>query len=656
MKDHTITRRDLLKGLGSLGLLAAFERLVPAYARAGETSVASQISRRAASEPIDLVIADQKINFDGRTGNAMTISGSLPGPVVRLREGEEAVLRVTNRLKETSSIHWHGLIVPMEMDGVPGVSFAGIKPGETFTYRFPVRQYGTYWAHSHSGGQELLGVYMPLLIDPAEPEPFKYDRDYVVMLSDWSFEHPARIISNLKRQGNYYNRQRRTVGEFFRDASDKGFSVALSDYEAWSRMRMDPTDLSDVTSDTLIYLMNGLSPASNWTGIFNPGERVRLRFINAGASTYFDCRVPGLKMTVVQADGQNVQPVEVDEFRIAPAETYDVIVEPQTDKAYTVFAETMDRSGYARGTLAPRAGMTAEIPKRRPRPVLSMKDMGMDMSNMEGMEMGGMDMGGNKKTDSKMPGMDMKDNKTEVPKTSPTPAPSPQMDHSQMPGMVMPTPSPTPKTDNMQMPGMNMPGMNMGDMSKSEIPGSTPVPHPKDRHGIGNQTVPMTTQARLGEPGVGLGEDGWRVLVYTDLKRLTMREDKREPEREIELHVTGNMERYMWSFDGKKYSEAKTPIPFRYGERLRLTFVNDTMMAHPLHLHGMWMELENGNGHFIPRKHTVNVKPAERVSVAITADAPGRWAFHCHLLLHMEMGMFRVIEVSDKAVTAEVKK
>lgn len=608
MKDHTITRRDLLKGIGSLGLLAAFERLVPAYARTSVMNFAGEIPRRAGA-PIDLFIADQKINLNGRAGDAMTINGSLPGPILRLKEGEEAVIRVTNRLKETSSIHWHGLIVPMEMDGVPGVSFAGIKPGETFEYRFPVKQYGTYWAHSHSGGQELLGVYMPLLIDPAEPEPFKYDRDYVVMLSDYSFESPARLIANLKSLGNYYNRQRRTVGEFFRDASNKGFSVALSDYEAWSRMRMDPTDLSDVTGDTLHYLMNGLSPKSNWTGIFNAGERVRLRFINAGASTYFDCRIPGLKMTVVQADGQNVQPVEVDEFRISPAETYDVIVEPQTDKAYTVFAETMDRSGYARGTLAPRAGMTAEIPKRRPRPTLTMKDMGMNMS--------GMDMGG-KKMD--MPGMDMGNKKTDS-----------------------------------KMPGMNMPGMNMGDMSKSEIPGSTPVPHPKDRHGISNQTVPMTTEARLDEPGVGLGNDGWRVLVYTDLKRLTMREDKREPEREIELHVTGNMERFMWSFDGKKYSEAKTPIPFRYGERLRFTFVNDTMMAHPLHLHGMWMELENGNGHFIPRKHTVNVKPSERVSVAITADAPGQWAFHCHLLLHMEMGMFRVIEVSDKAV-AEVTK
>jgi CopA family copper-resistance protein len=646
MKDHTITRRDLLKGIGGLGLLAAFERCVPAYARTGEINLATQTTRRA-GEPIDLSIAEQKINFDGRMGNAMTINGSLPGPILRLKEGEDAIIRVTNKLKETSSIHWHGLIVPMEMDGVPGVSFAGIKPNETFEYRFPVKQYGTYWAHSHSGGQELLGVYMPLIIEPAQPEPFTYDRDYVVMLSDWSFQNPARLISNLKAFGNYYNFNRRTAGEFFRDASKNGFSETLSDWEAWSKMRMDPSDLADVSSYTLTYLMNGLSPKSNWTGIFRPGEHVRLRFINAGASTYFDCRIPGLKLTVVEADGQYVQPVEVDEFRIAPAETFDVIVEPQGDKAYTVFAETMDRSGYARGTLAPRAGMTADVPKQRPRQTLTMKDMGMDMS---GMEMGGMSgmQTGDKKTDSKMPGMDMPSQTTkETPKMDNMPMPKP--DDSKMPGMDM-----KPKTDD-KTGGMNMPNMDMSGMSKSEIPGSTPVKHAPDNHGKGNQTVAMMSQSRLGEPGVGLGEDGWRVLVYTDLKRLTMREDKREPEREIELHITGNMERYMWSFDGKKYSEAKTPIPFRYGERLRFTFVNDTMMSHPLHLHGMWMELENGNGHFIPRKHTVSVKPSERVSVAITADAPGKWAFHCHLLLHMEMGMFRVIEVSDKAIAEEKK-
>lgn len=612
MRDHSINRREALKGIGSLGLLAALERLVPVSVWASELNSAIQTTRRLGGA-IELVIADQKINFDGRTGNAITINGSLPGPLIRLREGEDVVIRVTNKLMETSSIHWHGLLVPSEMDGVPGVSFAGIKPGETFTYRFPVKQYGTYWAHSHSGGQELLGVYAPLIIDPIAPDPFKYDRDHIVMLSDYSFESPSRIIANLKSLGNYYNFNRRTTGEFFRDVSKKGFSETLSDYETWSKMRMDPSDLADVTGYTLHYLMNGLSPVSNWTGTFNAGEKVRLRFINAGASTYFDVRIPGLKLTVVQADGQNVQPVVVEEFRIAPAETYDVIVEPAGDRAYTIFAETIDRSGYARGTLSPRTGMTAEIPKQRRRPTLTMKEMGMAMG---GMEMG--DKKANPKMDG-MPGMDAK-----------------------------------PKSDD-KIDGMKMPGMNPGDMAKSEIPGSVPVPHGKESHGPGNQIVPMTTQARLDEPGLGLGEDGWRVLVYADLKSLTIREDKREPEREIELHLTGNMERFMWSFNGKKYSEAKTPIAFRFGERLRFTFVNDTMMAHPLHLHGMWMELENGNGHFIPRKHTVSIKPAERVSVAITAEAPGKWAFHCHLLLHMEMGMFRVIEVSDKAI-AEVEK
>lgn len=611
MKEGKTSRRAFTNGLGGMGLLAALERLAPTYARASGSVLAAAQAPRLEGEPIDLVVAEQEVEFDGREGRAMTLGGSLPGPIVRLKEGEDAVLRVTNRLSETSSVHWHGLIVPPEMDGVPGVSFAGIKPGETFVYRFKVRQRGTYWCHSHSGGQELLGVYAPLIIDPAGPEPFQYDRDYVVMLSDWSFESPERLISNLKAMGNYYNRQRRTLGEFFQDASEQGLSVALSDWEAWSRMRMDPTDLADVTGETLIYLMNGLSPSSNWTGIYTPGERVRLRFINAGASTYFDVRVPGLKLTVVEADGQYVRPVEVEEFRIAPAETYDVIVEPRGERAYTIFAETMDRSGFARGTLAPRAGMEAAIPKRRRRPVLSMKDMGMDMSDM------GMDHGKGGA-------------------------------HGATPNM--PKPKGTEHEGHEQPPGRGG-----HEASQSKIPGSAPVPHPPDRHGLGNQTVPMTTQARLDDPGVGLRGDGRKVLVYTDLRRLEAREDKREPGREIELHLTGNMERYMWSFDGKKYSEAKTPIPFRYGERLRLTFVNDTMMAHPLHLHGMWMELENGNGQFIPRKHTVNVKPAERVSVAISADAPGRWAFHCHLLLHMEMGMFRVVEVL-KPSTREPQK
>ncbi|MDR4481386.1 MAG: copper resistance system multicopper oxidase [Nitrospira sp.] len=603
------------------------ERLVPSSAWASAwqgMTYPSQLS----GPVIDLTIAETPFRLDDRTAPAITINGTLPGPVIRLKEGQEATLRVTNRLHEDTSIHWHGLLLPPEMDGVPGVSFAGIQPGTTFTYQFPVRQSGTYWCHSHSGVQELVGLYAPMIIDPIEPEPFRYDREYVVMLSDWSFESPETLLSNLKKQGGYYNFQKRTSGEFLTDVSRLGFWPALQNYLMWDQMRMDPTDFADITGYAYTYLMNGLSPAGNWIGLCRPGERVRLRFIVAAAMTIFDVRIPGLTMTVVQADGQNVQPVVVDEIRMGPAETYDVLVELVEDRAYTIFAETMDRSGYAQGTLAPRAGMRAEIPVRRSRPIRTMEDMGMSMT---GMEMPGMKENPNG-SGMKMPGM----------------APS-----SDMPSMK---PSDdTPNREHLEhgsglqhRSGLeNMPDMGTSDPRRSTIPGIEPVKHGPDDHGTGNQAVAEYSQNRMQEPGRGLEDSNRRVLLYTDLKSLAPYPDQREPEREIELHLTGHMERYMWSFDGKKYSEAKDPIRFRYGERLRFTFVNDTMMEHPLHLHGMWMHLENGTGAYLPRKHTVLVKPAERVSVAITADAPGRWAFHCHLLLHMEAGMFRVVEVFD---------
>lgn len=606
MNNDGLTRREMLRRAGVLGLAAAAAKLAPDWAYAATDTRASTpmpaattgAQVREVNGVIDLTIQKMPFRVGARTGTAMCINGTVPGPIVRLREGQDAVIRVANRLEETSSIHWHGLLLPPEMDGVPGVSFAGIQPGETFTYRFPVTQSGTYWCHSHSGGQELVGVYAPMIIDPIEPEPFAYDRDYVVMFSDWTFIPPETLISKLKKQGGYFNYQKRLLEESFSD---------------WSRMRMDPTDFADVTGSVATYLTNGLAPVSNWTGLFAPGERIRLRFINAAASTYFDVRIPGLKMTLVQVDGQNVKPVEIEEFRHAPAESYDVIIEPQ-DRAYSIFAESMDRSGFARGTLTPHEGLVAPLPPRRKRPLRTMADMGMDMAGMKGMD----DMKG-------MAGMPS------------TPA-APDA-HSGMQGMN-------------GMAGMS--GMSTPDTAAiSPIPGSTPVPHGPDTHGPGNSIVPMTTRSRQHEPGTGLGENGRRVLVYTDLQNLYVNEDKREPGREIELHITGNMERYMWSFDGKKYSQAKEPIRFVYGEKLRLTFVNDTMMDHPLHLHGMWMYLENGKGQYLPRKHTVSVKPAERLSVAVIADAPGQWAFHCHLLLHMEMGMFRVIEVSDAPAATE---
>ena len=662
--ERQLSRRQLL---GRAALLAALAQLSPASAWADVLAMNTRRRRGGKAVAIDLTIDETPFRLGGRTGNALTINGTIPGPLVRFREGDDVTLRVINRLRESTSLHWHGLLVPPEMDGVPGVSFAGIKGGTTFEYRFPAKQTGTYWYHSHSGLQELRGVYGPLIIDPLEPEPFAYDRDYVVLLSDWTFEDADTVFDNLKKQAGFYNFQRRTAGEFLSDVGRKGLGQTLDDYLRWSRMRMDPTDFADVTGVALAFLMNGLPPEGNWTALFSPRERVRLRFINASPVTFFDVRIPGLPLTVVQADGQNVQPVAVDEFRMGPAETYDVIVEPPEAIAYTMLAEAMDRSGYARGTLTPRAGLSASVPERRPRPLRTMEDMGMSMEGMQGMEgMQRPDMAKAKTAapadtmdHGNMPGMapaDTARNHEDTPGMAPADT---AVDHGAMPGMARDS---APQEGN--TPGVSHDSATAGDHPPParvaagpvrrgpEIPGTTPVKHGPDTHGTGNQAVPDITRGRLDDPGTGLGNDGWRVLAYTDLKALVPSPDRRPPERELELHVTGHMERFLWSFDGKKYSQAPEPIVFRYGERLRWTFVNDTMMEHPLHLHGMFVELENGAGDYLPRKHTVIVKPAERVSVVITADARGRWAFHCHLLLHMEAGMFRVVHVADRVARA----
>jgi CopA family copper-resistance protein len=546
----------------------------------------------------DLEIDQKVVNITGRERTAVTINGAVPGPALRWREGEEVTLHVTNRLKEPTSIHWHGIIVPNSMDGVPGIGFEHIGPGETFTYLFRVKQSGTYWYHSHSGLQEQSGMYSPLLIDPAKPEPFRYDREYVVMLSDWTDEHPGRVLAKLKKQSGYYNFSKLTVLDFFRDVERSGWRATMSDRLAWGRMRMDPTDISDVTGYTYTFLVNGQPPQANWTAPFKPGERVRLRFINAASMTYFDLRIPGLKLEVVQADGRDVEPVTVDEFRIAVSETYDVMVEPQEDRAYTIFAEAMDRSGYARGTLAPRSGMEAPIPDMRPRPIRTMADMGMaDSAHVM------------------------------TPNAQEKPTPMPDMDH----GAV----------------GQGEMGA-VPDTTSSEAP---MVTHGPDTHGRGNSMVAMMPRSRLGEPGAGFEHARTRVLVYADLKAREPGYDLRKPEREIELHLTGNMDRYIWGFNGKKYSES-SPIRMRYGERLRVILVNDTMMEHPLHLHGMWMELDNGNGDHNPRKFTINVKPGERLSFLMTADALGTWPFHCHLGYHMAAGMMVNAVVADHAAEA----
>ena len=641
---RTLDRRAFLQGGTAVLVAGLLESIAPTYALGA--------GRRVGKDTIDgltqtdLRIARHRLPFAGRDGNAIGLNGSVPGPLVRLREGQKATLRVTNALDVDSSIHWHGLLVPADMDGVPGVSFAGIRPNSTFTYKYEVRQNGTYWYHSHSGLQEQSGVYGPLIIDPAEPDPFAYEREYVVLLSDWTFEDPHRVLSNIKTIGSYYNYQRRTLIDFAREISAGQWRDAISSRLAWGRMRMDPTDFADVTGATYTYLMNGLAPESNWTALFRPGERVRLRFINGSAMTYFDVRVPGLPLTVVQADGQNVKPVEVDEFRIAVAETYDVIVTPTEDRAFTVFAESMDRGGYARGTLAPRSGMTAPIPARRTRPLRTMADMGMA-------DMGMADM-------KDRPGMDAMGADSAIAHQA-TPSATPKPDkghagHDTVASTTMPRGSSkgsaghgahmaAPTAETASPPGSApMPEMTMDGPARGSSPGGV-VPHGPDTHGLESAMVAMAPSDRLSEPGNGLGDDGWRVLVYRDLEADAPFYDEREPEREIELHLTGNMERYMWSFDGEKFTEVTQPIAFHEGERLRLVLVNDTMMEHPIHLHGMWMELEN-DARLLPRKHTLNVKPGERLSVRVSADARGNWAFHCHLLYHMEMGMFRIVRVS----------
>ncbi|WP_186055552.1 copper resistance system multicopper oxidase [Burkholderia gladioli] len=578
--------------------------------------------RVLAGSEFDLAIARSSVEIGGRSRRATTVNGTLPGPVLRWREGDTVTLRVANRMDEASSIHWHGIVLPSNMDGVPGLSFDGIAPGSSYTYRFKVRQHGTYWYHSHSSLQEQTGVYGPLIIDPAQPEARRCERDYVVMLSDWSDEDPRRIKSRLKKQSNYYNFHQRTLVDLFRDARRDGWRATLADRRMWSAMRMSPTDLSDVGGYTYTYLVNGAAPDDNWTGLFNPGERVRLRFINASAMSYFDVRIPGLRMTVVAADGQDVEPVAVDEFRIAVAETYDVVVEPGSAEAYTIFAQSMDRSGYARATLARREGLAAPVPALDPRPLLTMADMGMDHGAMAGMSsdaMQGMDHGA-------MAGMSSDAMQG--------------MDHGAMAGM---SPGAMQGMDHGAMAAMSSDAMQ--GMDHSAMAGMTQ--HPATERG--NPLVDaqaMAPTARLDDPGVGLRDNGRRVLTYADLRSTFPDPDGRSPMRSIELHLTGHMEKFAWSFNGLKFSDAG-PIRLRYGERVRLVLVNDTMMAHPIHLHGMWSDLEDEAGRFQVRKHTIDMPPGTRRSYRVTADALGRWAYHCHLLFHMETGMFREVVVEE---------
>ena len=582
------TRRSLLKTAAGGGTLTAAAALLPAWARSA--AAGNRGIFELAGSTFDLAVGHSAVEIGGRAGHAITVNGTLPGPLIRFREGEKITLRVKNMLDEATSIHWHGLLVPFQMDGVPGVSFPGIAPRSTFTYEFAVPQSGTYWYHSHSGLQEQAGHYGPLIVDPAGEDPIKSDREYVLVLSDWSFDHPHKVFARLKKNNEVYNFQQRTAVDFVKDAGRMGVKGAIADRAMWGQMRMSATDISDATAAIYTYLINGHATADNWTAIFNPGERIRLRIINASAMTIFNFRIPGLPMTVVAADGLAVQPVETDEFQIGVAETYDVIVSPERARAFALVAEAIDRYGQVVATLAPEAGLVATAPLLRERPILTHKDMGMAAMN-----------------DGSMAGMD----------------------HGSMPGMN----------------GGAMAGMDHGAMS-----GEAMQEHDHKR-GAGVDNVAMAPTNRLDEPGLGLENVPHRALRYSQLRSLTRNPDLRPPEREMEIHLTGNMERYMWSFDGVKFSAVDGPIIFNEGERLRVTLVNDTMMTHPIHLHGMFFDLVVDDNDFKPRKHTVNVKPGDKLSFDVTADHVGDWAFHCHLLFHMHAGMMQVVSVMPRKTT-----
>ena len=581
-----VCRRRFVQGLAAGGALAAF-----GWPRFG-----------AAAAPVltgtdfDLSIGESPVNFTGRTRIGVAVNGSLPAPTLRWREGTTVELRVRNALPPNSihgrqtSIHWHGILLPANMDGVPGMSFDGIGPGETYRYRFDLRQSGTYWYHSHSGFQEQAGLYGALIVDAAEPEPFDYQRDHVVLLSDWTDLAPADLYARLKKMPGHDNYSKRTVGDFLRDARRDGLGATLEDRKLWGEMRMTPTDLSDVNANTYTYLMNGTTSLGNWTGLFARGDKVRLRVINGSAMTHFDMRIPGLTMTVVAVDGQNVHPVSIEEFRIAPAETFDVIVTPSGQDAFTIFAQDIGRTGYVSGTLALREGLRAPVPPVDPRPILSMADMGHGGMGHGSMDHSGHDM-------SSMKSMPMKG----------------------MEGGC----------------GANMSGSVQGGMQA----------HPANE--TGNPLVDMQTMtptAKLDDPGIGLRDNGRKTLSYSMLRSLFDDPDGRDPGRDVELHLTGHMERFAWSFDGEPFASAE-PLRLNYGERMRIVLVNDTMMTHPIHLHGLWSDLEDANGEFMIRKHTIDMPPGTKRSYRVRADALGRWAYHCHLLYHMEAGMMREVRV-----------
>ncbi|GAB2887954.1 copper resistance system multicopper oxidase [Microbulbifer echini] len=572
-KSHgcdALTRRTFVTGI-SAGMALLGLPGFPPPARARVPPPATLIGDR-----FDLTLGYRPVNFSGLPGTALAINGATPGPILRWKEGRTITLDIHNPLPTGSAIHWHGIKLPSTMNGIPGISFAGILPGQRFRYRFNVQQSGTYWYQSAWGFQQQQGLYGAIVIDPAEADPITSDRDYVVLLSDWSDERPTTIYANLKKDGHYYGRRhQRTATDLWREVRAKGIEQTLRERHRWNLLSQSDRTVSDVSGYT--FLLNGQTPEDNWTALFKPGETVRLRFINASAMTLFDLRIPDLAMTVVAADGQNIQPLRVDEFRLGTGETYDVVVRPSGDRPYTVFAQAIDRSGYASGTLTPQAGLTAEVPPMDPIPVLGKRDLGLTNANS------------------------------------------------------------TPDSDE----------ESMARLAPAGLGSNSPIAHPSSEKSFAVATRAQAPASGLNDPGVGLRlhrrRHNRRVLTYADLRSLTPTTDQRQPQRELQLHLTGNQDRYMWSIDGIKFKDAY-PLVFNHGERLRITLVNDTLLIQPMHLHGFWSELETGDGTYLPRKHTVLVQPSAKISYLVSADTYGRWALQSQMLYRTQ-GMCREVRI-----------
>ncbi|MFL1512323.1 copper resistance system multicopper oxidase [Acinetobacter baumannii] len=595
----------------------------------------------AAIKEYHLNINEQQVNVTGKPLKRITVNGKFTAPLLEFEEGDEAVIRVHNQLKnQDTSLHWHGLLLPGLMDGVPGFNnFKGIAPNGDFVYRFKVKQNGTYWYHAHSKGQEQDGLYGPLVIYPKGKIPVaaheKTDRDYVVMLSDFHDSSSDSIMKNLKKSAEYYQNRRETVSDVWKQVKAQGLKATWQDRSMWNQMRMLKTDMSDVTGYT--FLVNGKTPQQNWTANFKAGDKVRLRFINASAMSFFDVRIPNLKMTVVSADGQPVKPVAIDEFRIGTAETYDVIVEP-TQSNYQIEAESIDRSGFAIATLHDentQAVGPVQMPTPRPRALLTMDDMGMSHGGGSN-EHAGHQM--NMQHDmSAMPEMKKETRQANHDHTMM------KMDHD-MKNMLSGEHDHSMMHMKHDMSAMSEMNHDMQAMSSSE-----------HEHAMMNMNHEMPAQSenkpKKDEPVYGWANAstpaGMKALQYSDLQSLTPQPDTRAPERELVIRLGGNMERYIWTINGKKFSDT-TPLQVKYGERIRLKFVNDSMMAHPMHLHGMFMQLENGQqAENLPNKHTIIVPPGKTVTALLTADALGEWAIHCHLLYHMSAGMMNKLIVAQ---------